>query len=286
MIKLENFLDSSPGEVPQFDNIQKWHHPDTLEELCRIRSFILSQKNANVVQFLNAVFSAILTSTTARKGKEHGFFADNTPLSKGETAPPYENAFDLFLHKLTKNVDVLERLYSSIERTDRNPEEELNRARTLRVDVTQAQPKDYGVEPGSVAGIITSPPYLCMSDYSLGQRLSYYWLFPDQLADQHNREIGARRRRTQETALQSYLDNMSQFATLASKVLRSGGFLATVLGAPVATAFKDADVLNKVTKIFHEKGFSSVWSTWRSIHWHRNHGYACLKEEQISVYSI
>jgi hypothetical protein len=34
------------------------------------------------------------------------------------------------------------------------------------------QPKDYGVEPHSVVGVITSPPYLCVADYTLGQRLS------------------------------------------------------------------------------------------------------------------
>jgi hypothetical protein len=29
-----------------------------------------------------------------------------------------------------------------------------------------------------------------------------------------------------------------------------------------------------------------VWSTWRPINWHRNHGYARLKEERIAVYVL
>jgi hypothetical protein len=228
-----------------------------------------------------------LTMTTGRKGKQHGFFADNTPLSKGEKAPPYENAIELFVEKLSKNLEVIQRLYSSIERAGRKPEEELKRAKVLRVDVTKASPKDYGVEEGSVAGIITSPPYLCMSDYSLGQRLSYYWLFPEQLLDEHSKEVGARRKRTQtENALRAYLDDFASFAVLASKLLRTGGFLATVLGAPVAEAFAAANVLAKTDEILKEQGFSILWSKWRPIHWHRNHGYARLKKERIAVYAL
>jgi hypothetical protein len=225
--------------------------------------------------------------TTGRKGKQHGFFADNTPLAKGQTAPPYENAVKLFVAKLVKNLEVVQRLYSSIERAGRDPEAELGRAKALRVDVTKASPRDYGVEEGTVAGIITSPPYLCMSDYSLGQRLSYYWLFPEQLLDEHSKEIGARRKRNQaEKALSDYLSDFATFARLASKLLRPGGFLATVLGAPVALSFTDANVLAKTDESLEEQGFSMLWSKWRPIHWHRNHGYARLKEERVAVFAL
>ncbi|MBI4657257.1 MAG: HD domain-containing protein [Verrucomicrobia bacterium] len=286
-ITVDEIAATTPGKAPQFDLIEKWHHPKTLAELCRLRSFIQNQHDARVAQFLKATFSAILTLTTARKGKQHGFFADNTPLSKGEAAPPYENALVVFMAKLAKNLEVVQRLYSSIERTGRNPEEELKRAKALRVDVTKASPKDYGVEEGTVAGVITSPPYLCMSDYSLGQRLSYYWLFPDQMLNEHSSEIGARRKRFQpQSVLRSYLSDFERFAELAIRLLRPGGFLATVLGAPVAESFTDANILAKIDDVLKQQGFSMLWSKWRPIHWHRNHGYARLKEERIAVYAI
>ena len=286
-ITIDEIAGLTPAKAPRFDLIEKWHHPDTLVELCRLLTLVENQHDAAVAQFLKATFSSILTMTTGRKGKQHGFFADNTPLAKGQTAPPYENALEHFVAKLAKNLEVVQRLYSSIERAGRDPEGELGRAKALRVDATKASPKDYGVEDGTVAGIITSPPYLCMSDYSLGQRLSYYWLFPEQLLDEHSKEIGARRKRTQaEKALGAYLSDFASFATLASKLLRPGGFLATVLGAPVALSFADANVLAKTDEILKEQGFSMVWSKWRPIHWHRNHGYARLKEERVAVFAV
>jgi hypothetical protein len=286
-ITAENIASFTPVKAPSFDLIEKWHHPKTLTELCRLVSFIRSEQDAAVAQFLRATFSSILTMTTGRKGKQHGFFADNTPLPKGESLPCYENAMTLFTTKLAKNLEVVQRLYSSIERTGRKPEEEMMRAKALHVDVTKASAVDYGVEEGTVAGVITSPPYLCMSDYSLGQRLSYYWLFPEQLVEEHAKEIGARRKRFQsENALRTYLCDFTSFAAVASRLLRPGGFLATVLGAPVAKSFADVNILAKTDCILKEKGFTMLWSKLRPIHWHRNHGYARLKEERVAVFAL
>jgi HD superfamily phosphohydrolase len=285
-MSLETVSACSPGRIPRFDLIEKWHHPDTLTELCRLRSFVNAQVDPVIAQFLRAAFSAILTTATARKGKQHGFFADNTPLSRGESMPKYESVMPLFIDKLAKNLEVLRRLYSSIERAGRDPERELDRAKVLHVDVTKATPTDYGLEEGSVAGIITSPPYLCMSDYSLGQRLSYYWLFPDRMEHEHCQEIGARRKRFQAaTALTSYLAGYERFAEVASKLLREGGFLATVLGAPVAESFAKVEILPKTDALIESKGFKLLWSKWRPINWHRNHGYERLKKERIAVYA-
>src|SRR5207249_3740461 len=99
----------------------------------------------------------------------------------------------------------------------------------------------------------------------------------------HKREIGARRKRTQaETALRAYLSDFERFALLASRLLRPGGFLAMVLGAPVAESFTDANILAKTDGLLKQQGFSMLWSKWRPIHWHRNHGYARLKDERVA----
>ena len=168
-ITIEQIIACSPEPPPNFDLVHKWHHAATLKELTHIRAFITGQRDSTIAQFLDATFSSIITSTTGRKGKQHGFFADNTPLSKGESAPPYENALDLFVARVTRNIEVVEKFYSSIERAGRNPEEELKRVTAINVDIVGASPRNYGIGEHSAAGVITSPPYLCMSDYSLGQ---------------------------------------------------------------------------------------------------------------------
>jgi hypothetical protein len=124
-----------------------------------------------------------------------------------------------------------------------------------------------------------------MADYTLGQRLSYYWLFPGEMKDDFNREIGARRNRTKNGITKDeYLNDMRNFAKSSLAVLKENGFLATVIGAPIANAYKDDDLLKLIDRIFLEEGFELFWHTFRPINWHRNHGYARLKEEKIAVY--
>jgi HD superfamily phosphohydrolase len=276
---------SVPVEPPDFPNRDKWHHPETLAQLCAILGFVRSIDAPRLQQFLDASLSSILPSTTARRGLQHGFFADNTPLAEGVPGPPYQDAFSLFLSKVQRNVNLIERLYAFIERAGRDPKSELCRATIVRLDATQAAPSEYGLDPHSVAAIITSPPYVGMADYSLGNRLSYYWLAPSRLDADFELEVGARRKRSSRAALlTSYLLSMENFAQRALELLRPGGFLAAVIGSPQARLYADQDIGRQVEQRFFAAGFKPIWSHDREISWHRNHGYQRLTTERISVY--
>ena len=123
-----------------------------------------------------------------------------------------------------------------------------------------------------------------MTDYTLGSRLSYYWLFPDRLDVDFSNEIGARRARfSPEKAIASYLRDMDLFASQARSLLRPGGFLAIVLAAPTAAAFKHRDVLGDVDDILAAHDLAKVWDRWRPIFWAR-HRNASLKRERVAVY--
>ncbi len=281
----EQILEVAPADPPEFELRGKWHHPRTTLELCKILTLIQSTPDPTCRQFLTACFSATIPATTGRRGKEHGFFADNTPLPSAVQHPPYQEAARLFLDRLTRNLTIIERLYAFLERKGRDPCVELKRARVLRTDARHAKPSDYGVEPHSVAGIITSPPYLCMSDYTLGQRLSYYWLAPKGLKSDFAIELGSRRQRSNpDKAIKEYFVGLGMFAQRAAELLRVGGFLATVTGQPVARAFKSARVLKRVDALLRETGFEMLWQQWRPIHWHRNQGYQRLRKERLAVY--
>jgi HD superfamily phosphohydrolase len=283
-ITAQDIKKQSAKGVPTFELANKWFHEKTLAELAQIRQFIRTRP---VIErdFLNACFSAVIPYASARKGEQHGYFADNCPLPKGEESPPYTDASALFVVKIHRNLHTVESLYAFLEREGREPQAELSRAKVLQLDCTTAEPSDYGLQPRSAAAVITSPPYLCMSDYTLGQRLSYYWLAPDNLSADFDRELGARRQRSRpEDALERYLKGMKAFVSQCAKLIRPGGYLATILGAPVAKSFKDADVLEKIDRIVSDNGFTLIWDHWRRISWHRNHGYERLKRERIAVY--
>lgn len=271
--------------IPDVKNINKWHNTKTLDELRKIKTHIYSFNDEKIVKFLEVCFSSILTSTTARKGKQHGFFADNTPLAKGETEPPYEPAINLYLDKIKKNLEILIKLYTSFERQGKNPSNELSKATVLNTNITELNLKECGINKNSVSAIITSPPYLCMVDYTLGQRLSYYWLFPNELDTNFEFEIGSRRTRTNpEKAEKEYFKNINKFAQKSSEMLRSGGFLCTVIGVPQAKAFVDRNIMEKIDSIFKNNGFELFWEINRPINWHRNHSYSSLKEERVAVH--
>lgn len=286
-ISLEILTNFSEGSTPNIDDIHKWFHPRTLKELSKIWNYIQHRRKLKIKNFLMTCFSAILVNCTARKGKQHGYFADNTPLSRGETHPPYENPYNLFLDKITTNLSTLERLYIHIERDERDPEVELKNATVLKLNSTSATYKDYGIPAKSAAAIITSPPYLCMADYTLGQRLSYYWLFPDLFKNDFEKEIGARRLRSKKDgALNKYFEDIRNFAQNTTTVLSKGGFLAIVVGAPVAKSFANKNIFGMYDRILNEEGYNLLWSKMRSVQWHRNHGYERLKEERIAVYEL
>lgn len=279
IIKIKKFV------IPNFEGINKWHHKETVEDLAKIKKFIDDEENQKFKLFYTLCFSDILTSCTARKGKEHGYFADNTPLSKGELAPPKENAISHFLNKIKRNIEILEKQYSYFEKNGRSVATELKNASVKQFDITKVESSDFGIEENSISGIITSPPYLCMADYTLGQRLSYYWLFPEKLKEDFKNEIGSRRSRTQkESALDEYIESMRLFARNSARLLKKNGFIATIIGEPLALAYKEKKILDKLDEIFLEEGLELFWSTYRPISWHRNHGYARLKEERIAVH--
>jgi HD superfamily phosphohydrolase len=285
-LNIEHLMNANSAEAPDYNNREKWHHPITLKELSHIYGFINSHTKEKLKPFLKTCFSAILPSTTARRGKQHGYFADNTPLEKGTTLPPYQDAYSLFLNKVSTNVNLIEQFYGHLERNGRNPKIELDRVQVLKINVANSNPENYCLPNNRLAdGIITSPPYLCMADYSLGNRLSYYWLFPDELESDYKAEIGSRRERfSPDKAKKAYFENMRKFADVSYDLLREGGYLAMVIGEPQSKAYKDTGILDDIDNILEEVGFIKLWQTWRPIQWHRNQGYQHLRQERVSVY--
>ena len=288
-LNAERLMAAEAAEVPTMELLDEWFHADTLQELASILGYIDARRSAVLQVALKACFSAILPSCTGRRGEQHGYFADNCALSRGVEVPPYQPAVELFLERVGKLLKGAERLYGGFARQGRNAAVELARVDVRQVDVAQAVPGSYGLDEGSVGAIVTSPPYLCMADYTLGQRLSYEWLAPPLLAEDFGREMGARRLRFRRDrdgrTVREYMAGLEAFAKLAGRVVRKGGFVAVVLGQPVAKKYRDARVREYLDVAMEEQGFERVWVAERKINWHRNHGYARLKTERISVHA-
>lgn len=288
-LSAEQLMACEPAEVPTMELLEEWFHPDTVQELARILGHIDARRSSVLQVALKACFSAILPSCTGRRGEQHGYFADNCPLSKGVDGPPYQPAAELFLERVRKLLRGAERLYGVLARQGRAAATELARVDVRQVDVARAVPASYGLQEESVGAVVTSPPYLCMADYALGQRLSYEWLAPTLLEEDFEREMGARRMRFRRdgdgSTVGAYMEGLGAFAKLARRVVRRGGFVAVVLGQPVAKKYRDVGVVEHLDVAMEEQGFERIWAVERRISWHRNHGYARLKTERISVHT-
>lgn len=290
----ECLRDSDPSPMPPVKDIERWHHRQTLEELRYIKGYIDSVNDLSIREFLLVAFSGILAGTTGRRGEQHGFFADNTPLERGRDEAAYVDAIEIFIKRIRQNLKIMEALYGSLEKSGESAADVLKRATVLCQDVRGSRPIDYGVSANTIAAVITSPPYLCMTDYTLGNRLSYYWLSPDQMKVDFEREISPRRKRPRSTSgkpvvdrvVSNYRAEVASFVEMAKQLLRPGGYFAMVLGKPRALAFEDCDIYEDVDRILEEAGFGLVWSDWRDISWSRNHGYERLKRERLSVHQI
>src|SRR5262249_50385504 len=151
--------ESALSPLPDVDGIQRWHHRRTLEELRSIKGYIDSISNVVLQEFLLVTFSSILPATTGRRGQQHGFFADNTPLQRGLDEAAYVDAIELFVRRVGQNVKVMESLYGSLAKSSDPVADALGRASVFCQDVRGSRPRDYGIEPNTIAAVVTSPPY-------------------------------------------------------------------------------------------------------------------------------
>ena len=96
--------------------------------------------------------------------------------------------------------------------------------RIVRADIRQCT----SLRKESIDIVVTSPPYPNMTDYSLAQRLSYYWLGEDP-AEDLALEIGARRKRSRPDPIGQYLEGMRCAIKVICDAIKPGGYACFVM---------------------------------------------------------
>ncbi|GBE29006.1 DNA methylase [bacterium BMS3Bbin04] len=270
-LDMDDYTLSMQRYPPKFDKQEKWYHEKTLRQLASIWGFIENWDDESTILFLKSTFSSLLTDCTDRRGRQHGYFADNTPLEKGKARPDYVDALSLYRKRIQRNTGIIRRFYSRINKQNRNVERTLSDIKVLNMNSELISSDSLNIEPGSVGAVITSPPYLCMSDYSLGLRLSYYWLFPEKMDEDFGVEIGPRRYRGRvDDPTIKYLAGIDRVLTACSNIIKNGGYIAFVLGYSTAKRFNDVDVLGYIENRAQALGLEWVWAKERTIQFQRN----------------
>lgn len=266
-----------PGPISA--EIEKWFHPGTVEGLASVLHHISQLSTAPERQFAEASFVGTLNFCSSRRGMGNGHFSDNTPRGRSGDPAPYVDVGRVFAERLRRNLLWYEAFAAQVARFTSDVEESFGLSEVIYGDsIYSDSPFPHGLD-----AIITSPPYLGMVDYALGQRLAYYWLFPDALDIDAAIELGKRRSRNNVNALPSYLTAMAEFARRASASLTHDGYVAMVVGNSTAKAFAQQDVVELILDTFVSHGFLLVWQAERRVSAHRIHNLHRLTAERIVV---
>lgn len=211
----------------RFQALRKWYHEKTFYQLLLIYH-VVSQFERPFRNLLMNSFSHIQKRVCSQKN-HWGYIADN--VSPKELV--YEDPTGPMLDHLSFCIEALKDFPGSILGGTVSPDELNRRVEIHHADVTC---QSICLE-GSVDLVVTSPPYLNVTDYTMSQRLSLGWLLRDYKSDR-KQEIGARWKRFRKQAGQEYVDQMKASFTKLARSIREGGYLCLVLDDITRTSDK------------------------------------------------
>ena len=234
------------------EELDFWLHSVTLGQLRYIWSAIEEQDEKPVQDILRMIFtdtlfaccSTLSSKTSGGKKRRHhwGWVADNVRPNN----PVQHNAIDLFKQKLIQAIRILSLIKSNNQ----------NRALITENDIVLLleDAKKCSFSPESIDLVVTSPPFLAMTDYTLANRLTYLWMgWP--IIEDFEKEIGARRRRNRKNAEQEYLVEMIKAFEMMNKVLKPNGICAISIGA----SRKFPNVISNLIEEVNCIGFKLIW---------------------------
>lgn len=238
--------------IPDFPNKNKWFHEATLNDLGNIFYFINNEDQIKIRNLLLVCFSAVLKKCCTQKD-HYTYVADNMFPKEDETLICI-SAKNVFLNQLKKTINALVNYYNNIEIQDINPKEILSKCKVYNEDTRLAK----SINDEAIDLIVTSPPYANVTDYTTGNRLSFYWLNLGNMQKFKEDEIGARWKRARISALSDYINDMQKIFLQCKRILKKGAYLCCVLGESSSIRNK-IDLNRKLVNILaNEIGFELI----------------------------
>ncbi len=250
-ITLDKSVDSNLlSVVPTrtFDQIELWFHADTVLQLAAILKAINEESDERFLTLGRACFSSILRVCSSQD-KHWGYICDNvrpTNLIQKNAIKYFSKALSQFVlnYKHFQDLSLAQRKYHHVN------------VPTGAIEIREGNAiTELGTLPlNSVDLIVTSPPYLNVTDYFDSQRLSLLWLFPDIEPERRNLEIGARYRRSRKDSHTPYIIDLEKCIIEMARVLKANSHCCLVLGE--STSYRP--YINDVVYLMEQYGFSIV----------------------------
>ncbi|AUA31672.1 Modification methylase DpnIIB [compost metagenome] len=272
---------------PHQDELRAWYHPDTLYTLNRLLASILEIQNTQLRKCFLAIFSGILKNTSSQ-GRHWGWVCDNVRPKASEIV--YKDALSSFINAANEysKLTTLSHKAVQIHIEKETRKQTRSRYKLLAGDCVNNM---KSIPSEHVDFIMTSPPYYGVADYVKSQRLSYLWFDRDELA--HERlgfrdfeklraiESGARSNRSRKNSHDLYMTFISDFFEQSFRVLKTGSFMALVVGESQARA----STTDELILVALDKGFTLELRKERNIKISRRRLMAKVKCEDILIFA-
>lgn len=222
--------------VPEIPNLEKWFEPSAVKELSYLRAKVSHLSHEGSKRVALACFSKeVLAASNQDAETRYAAVAKN--IKPGGV-----------VHNLARS------LLSALDGLGKQAKQlQFRTAEFFTADVRSeivGVGENAIISPSTVDLVVTSPPYPNATDYHLYHRFRIFWLGhdPRQVA---NAEIGSHlRHQKQNTAFDSYLDEMRLVLKNVERALKPGGLAVIVVGDAVfkKELFRTAEALSEVSE--------------------------------------
>ena len=206
---------------PVDTKLEEWLDADTLSQLRYLWGLVADGQQEATRSILELLFSDVLfacastggsaTKSGGRRRHHWGWIADNVKPKE----PRWHNAVRAFRDRLS--------LAAAIMQAEAGPS-------SCDAVVKRESVADMSCPLDAADLVVTSPPYLGMTDYALANRLTYLWMGWD-LDTDRSLELGSRRSRNRVDALNRYLEGIDKAADRICCAMRPQAYCAIVIGA-------------------------------------------------------
>jgi hypothetical protein len=256
-------------ELPS-DELRSWYAPGTLRHLDALsRSLRLWPPKDGFRVIATACFSSVLRRLSSQEA-HWGYVCDNVKpkqlVEKDVLAVYYDRVKD-FLELRQRFLGLCDKRW--IRRKINRP----------HIATGDAGGFLETIDANSVDLIVTSPPYLNVTDYVNSQRLTFLWLARCQRESLRPSEIGARYKRFRKDSLTEYIQRMTFCIRQMARVLKKDKVLAFVLGQSKS----HPECVDELARVCEAAGLHMLERLSRSISLQRTLAPS-VRDEEIMLY--
>lgn len=240
------------------EEVYKWFEEETLKELISIYEYIVSDRDV-YSDIRKIIFSSILNKCCSQR--DH-----------------YTYIIDRCFPKEFKRVDAISKYKTQLENINNSAcffQEQYYRIHKKQFELSSVELINGNstnlnwLADSSIDIIVTSPPYLGVTDYIRSYYLTGLFFPETKLNDLILEETGARRKRYKKTAFEDYLRDMTQVFKELNRVLKPEKYLCLVIGQSSGRVAKDNLIDIFLNLLTEDLGFELIFKKARKIKFRR-----------------